>query len=118
VLQSRSGLGGEEKNSQPFPGLESTKFQTTISGTKFEVFTELMIQVKVFWVVTSCSVAEGYKRFGEPCCLQLYPEIWRQEILRNFCILPQHYVTSKSRTRLVYSPKLLISGAFILWRVM
>jgi len=93
-------------------------FHTDVAGVRYGSGNKTTNQVEVFRVVTSSSVAEGYKRFGEPCCLQLYPEIWRQEILRNFCILPQHYVTSKSRTRLVYSPKLLISGAFILWRVM
>jgi hypothetical protein len=28
-----------------------------------------MIQVEVFWVVTSCGVEVGYQCFGEPCCL-------------------------------------------------
>jgi len=26
------------------------------------------IQVEVFWVMTSCSVVVGYRRFGGPCC--------------------------------------------------
>jgi hypothetical protein len=26
-------------------------------------------QVAVFWVVTRCSVAVAYQRFGRPCCL-------------------------------------------------
>jgi len=26
-------------------------------------------QVAVFWVMTPCNVALGYRRFGGPCCL-------------------------------------------------
>jgi hypothetical protein len=33
------------------------------------VFTGVKIQVEVFWVVTPCSVAVGYKRFGGSYCL-------------------------------------------------
>jgi len=29
-------------------------------------------QVKVFWVVTPCSVVLGHQHFGGPCCLQFY----------------------------------------------
>jgi hypothetical protein len=29
------------------------------------------IHVEVFWVVTPCCVAIGYRRFGGPCCLHL-----------------------------------------------
>jgi len=29
------------------------------------------IQVEVFWVVTPCGVAVGYRLFGGPCCLHL-----------------------------------------------
>jgi len=32
---------------------------------------ECLIQVAVFWIVPPCSVAVGYHRFGEPCCLHL-----------------------------------------------
>jgi hypothetical protein len=31
----------------------------------------MMIQVKVFWVVTLCSVVVAYQRFGGPCCNHL-----------------------------------------------
>jgi len=37
------------------------------------------IQVEVFWVMTPCSVAVGYHRFGEPCCLHFQqgpPKHW------------------------------------------
>jgi len=37
--------------------------------------------VELFWVMTQCSVAVGYQRFGEPCCLNM----------------PQHYRASQSR---------------------
>jgi len=36
---------------------------------RFEVFTAVTIQVKVFWVVTHCRVALGYQHFRGPCCL-------------------------------------------------
>jgi len=25
----------------------------------------------IFWVVAPCSVVDGYRRFGRPCCLRL-----------------------------------------------
>jgi len=34
-----------------------------------EVTMAVEIQVQVFWVLTSCSVAAGYQHFGGPCCL-------------------------------------------------
>jgi hypothetical protein len=41
----------------------------------FEVFTVVKIQVDVVCVVTPCSVAVGYQRFGEPCCFHLQGEM-------------------------------------------
>jgi hypothetical protein len=35
----------------------------------------MMIQVEVFWVVTSCSVVIGYQCFGGPCCYHLQGEV-------------------------------------------
>jgi hypothetical protein len=40
----------------------------------FEFFTAMKIQIEVFWGVTPCSDAVGYRRFGEPCCLHLEGE--------------------------------------------
>jgi len=37
----------------------------------FEVFMAVKIQVDVFGVVTPCSSAAGYQRFGGPRCLHL-----------------------------------------------
>jgi hypothetical protein len=34
----------------------------------------LKIQVEVFWLVTPCSVAIEYRRFGRPCCLHFQGE--------------------------------------------
>jgi len=31
--------------------------------------------VMVFWIVTSCSVVVGYRRFGGLCCLRLQSEV-------------------------------------------
>jgi len=45
-----------------------------VSYARFEVFMEVKIQVKVFLVVTQCSVAVGYQHFGGPCCLHLHGE--------------------------------------------
>jgi len=36
-----------------------------------------MLQVEVFWVVTQCSNAVGYQRFGGPCYLHLQGEASR-----------------------------------------
>jgi hypothetical protein len=38
---------------------------------RFDVFTAVKIQVKVFCVVTPCSVVVGYQRFRDPYCLSL-----------------------------------------------
>jgi hypothetical protein len=45
----------------------------------FEVFTAVMFQVDVFWVMTLCSVVVGYQRFGGPCCLHLQGEVDRKK---------------------------------------
>jgi hypothetical protein len=42
----------------------------------------VMFQVELFWVVTPCSVAVGYQRFGSPCCLQL-PFTLKMEAARS-----------------------------------
>jgi hypothetical protein len=48
-----------------------------VPDVRFEVFTAVMIQVKVLWVMTLCSVVVGCKRFRGPCCLHLQGE-WRE----------------------------------------
>jgi hypothetical protein len=42
--------------------------------TRFEVFTEMKVQVDVFCVVIPCGLVVGYRRFGGPCCLRLEGE--------------------------------------------
>jgi hypothetical protein len=37
--------------------------QTPRGNVNFEAFTAVMFEVEVFWVVTPCSVAVGYRRF-------------------------------------------------------
>jgi len=32
-------------------------------------------KTEVFWVMTPCSVAVGYRRFGGPRCLHVHPEV-------------------------------------------
>jgi hypothetical protein len=39
---------------------------TFISAARRQVFTAVKIQTEVFWVVTPCSVAVEYQRFGGP----------------------------------------------------
>jgi hypothetical protein len=39
---------------------------------KYEVFTAAKIQVEVFWILTPCSDAIAYRRFGGPCFLHLH----------------------------------------------
>jgi len=41
---------------------------------RFDVFTAVMFQVDVFWVMTPCSVAVRCQRFGGPCFLLIF---WR-----------------------------------------
>jgi hypothetical protein len=96
--QRRSGRGVEEENSEPLPGLEPPIIQpissfrlgawatgvrtreiipggrhwwtySYITVAKFEVFTTVKIQIAIFLVVTPCSVAVGYRRFGGVCCI-------------------------------------------------
>jgi hypothetical protein len=46
-------------------------YRNFAASVRFEVFTAVKIQSDVFWVVTLCGVAVGYKRFGGPSCLHL-----------------------------------------------
>jgi hypothetical protein len=48
---------------------------------RFEVFTAVKIEVKVFWVVMLCSVAGGHHHTGGPCCLYLQGEV-KMEVAR------------------------------------
>jgi hypothetical protein len=43
-----------------------------------------MIEFLVCWVVTSCSAAAGYQRFGGPCCPHLQGEAWISETLVSY----------------------------------
>jgi hypothetical protein len=63
----------------------------TVPGARFEVFTVLTNQIKVFWVVIPCSVAIGYQCFREPCYLHFHPEVRGIKVLYNSGTLPQHY---------------------------
>jgi hypothetical protein len=47
----------------------------------FEVFAMVKIHFVVFWVVTPYSVAVGYQRFGEPCCLYFKVEVGGRTVL-------------------------------------
>jgi hypothetical protein len=44
--------------------LGKTEENYELTSLRFEVFTAVKIQAEVFWVVTPCSVAVGYQRFG------------------------------------------------------
>jgi hypothetical protein len=55
---------------------EATFHQCGITGRQtecvsFETFTAVMFQLKVFWVMTLCSVVVGYQCFRGLCCLHL-----------------------------------------------
>jgi hypothetical protein len=63
---------------------------------KFEIFTAVKIQVKVFWVVMPCSIVVGYQCF-RPCCLNLQGDVGGIMVLKNVGILPQHYMVSQPR---------------------
>jgi len=63
------------------------------------------MQVEVFWVAMLCSIVVGYQRFGEPCCLHLYPETsvsYHNTIWHNLtCILTT--MTSSNLTSILPS---------------
>jgi hypothetical protein len=40
-------------------------FQNPVTGKRLEVFTVVKTWIVVFWVVTPCSVVDGYQCFGE-----------------------------------------------------
>jgi hypothetical protein len=55
----------------------------------FETFMAVTFQVKVFWVVTACSVVAGYQYFRGLCCLHLQGEVkmeaaWASEMLVSY----------------------------------
>jgi len=54
------------------------------------------IEVEVFWVMPSCSVA-GYQRFGGPCCV--HDEDGGSRVLLDVDNLQQNYLASQPRTR-------------------
>jgi len=43
--------------------------------TRCEIYTEMNIQFEDFWVVTTCSDAVGYQRFGGPGCIHLQDDM-------------------------------------------
>jgi hypothetical protein len=48
-------------------GLVATHLASQVSQRfEFEAFTAVMFQVKVFWVMTQCSVVVGYQYFRGP----------------------------------------------------
>jgi hypothetical protein len=49
----------------------SCEFHVCITMTGTTQLTNVNIQIAVFWVVTPCSAAIGYRRFGGPCCSHL-----------------------------------------------
>jgi hypothetical protein len=90
--QSPSGSGGEEKNSQPLPGLEPPDhpvrspalyrraipppfllcYKSKYHCSRVKVLFEHLIiifHVEVFWAVMPCSVVVGYQRFRGSWCL-------------------------------------------------
>jgi len=58
----------------------------------FEVSTEVKIHVKAFWTVMPCNDAIRYQSFRGPCWK------WRQQVLQDVGILPQHYMVSQPFT--------------------
>jgi hypothetical protein len=68
------------------------------------VFTAVIFQVEVFWVVTPCSVVVRYHYFRGPRFLHfqsevtsLHPEDGGSMDLRKIGVLPQHYTASEPR---------------------
>jgi hypothetical protein len=66
----------------------------------FEVFTAVMFQVEVFWVVTWLNDVVGYHHFGGSCyrhLQSLHPEDEGSMTLRNVVILHNHTVSRPKR---------------------
>jgi hypothetical protein len=73
-------------------------------SVSFVVFTAVRIHVEVFWVVTTCNVLVGYRRFGWPCCYHLHTSPWRRTqhgpLKRWYPIKTLHgFTTQKTSTR-------------------
>jgi hypothetical protein len=62
---------------------------------RFEIFTAMKIWIVVFWVVTLCSLGDGYQRFGGVYRLHLQGTIKMEAILSSKPIL----VTTHKITR-------------------
>jgi hypothetical protein len=50
----------------------------------FEVFTAVIFQAEVFWVVTPCSAVLGYQRFRGPCFTLKMEAVWTSETLVSY----------------------------------
>jgi len=87
------------------------------------LFTALMFQVKVFWVVTPCSVMVRYQHFTGSRCSHLYggvPEDGGSMNLWNVGILQQRNTASQPRrpqleVSLTSSLHFTLPHVFLIW---
>jgi len=59
----------------------------------FEALKAMMLQVKVFWIVTPCMIVVGYQLFRDP----LHPEDGSSMNFWNVGTLRQHYTVLQTR---------------------
>jgi len=83
---------------------------------KFHIFTAMKTRVEIFWLLTKCNVAVGYRRFGGPCYFYFYLRggvRWRQQELpkRRYPTATLHCVTTQKTSP--YNVKRSVSSALL-----
>jgi hypothetical protein len=91
---SARDVDGSSEISSAFSYLKGENYSDV---ARLEVCTALKVQVDFFWVVSPCSVAVGYRRFGGHCnlCLQVKANGARSPLPAS-CRLPE---SALSRSR-------------------
>jgi hypothetical protein len=68
--------------------------QTITTDAGFEVFTAMRTHIRVFWVVTPCTVVVGYQRLRGPYCLH-FRYILKVEAARSYHTLVSYHIITR-----------------------